>query len=452
MVCQNLVVNGDFEEYIQCRGGDGISPYFNGYVRDWNSYLAQNGFDLGAQFHIDCFQGDEYWWNLQIDSMEYYSGESLIVCPWTRRNPTSNVKRFYYYSRLQEVMIKDSTYSVSYVMHMNKNYSISDHVGVTFITDTSQIYASGDQYLTNDYVGYRDEFKGPDDIWHEIEGCYIAKGGEQWVLVGTFLPHNEIHFSDHTGTFADFASMLLFDDLKVSLATSIRESDEEMIVCDGDEVDLPLPENDKVIIVDEFGIEVTDFFAEWPYLDTLYYEDACFGRLGMISIIPEICDELIEEDIVLCVNQNIDLQTYTSEEYYLLDEAQNVVTNFTSEVEGLFTLYVVHDRYGQRGEIVIEVVACNDCEIFLPNIINLNSPINNLFTATTNCSFLEFEIAIYDRWGGKIFTSTDPSFQWEGDGNKLTTGVYAYVVKYQFIHPTIPQSLQYYTGDITLIK
>jgi len=42
----------------------------------------------------------------------------------------------------------------------------------------------------------------------------------------------------------------------------------------------------------------------------------------------------------------------------------------------------------------------------------------------------EFRIVIFDRWGGEVFTSKDPSFEWDGtlNGKDLARGVYVYQI------------------------
>jgi len=42
--------------------------------------------------------------------------------------------------------------------------------------------------LKDDYIGYRDTFYGPDKLNHKIEGYYLAKGGEEFIVFGPFLP------------------------------------------------------------------------------------------------------------------------------------------------------------------------------------------------------------------------------------------------------------------------
>lgn len=70
--------------------------------------------------------------------------------------------------------------------------------------------------------------------------------------------------------------------------------------------------------------------------------------------------------------------------------------------------------------------------VFTPN----NDMIHDYFSLEANttetCLEYDFEIIVYDRWGRKVFESTDLFFRWDGKdetGKDYATGVYYYTVK-----------------------
>ncbi len=80
-------------------------------------------------------------------------------------------------------------------------------------------------------------------------------------------------------------------------------------------------------------------------------------------------------------------------------------------------------------------VTVKDCfcpEIYLPNAFSPNSDNENdfLFVQGTKC-VKTFHIAIYDRWGEKVFETTDFTKGWDGNynGKKENTQVYSYYLE-----------------------
>lgn len=94
------------------------------------------------------------------------------------------------------------------------------------------------------------------------------------------------------------------------------------------------------------------------------------------------------------------------------------------------------------------------CKLFIPNIFSPDQDgWNDNFLVKFNeyCEIMEFQISIFDRWGNKLFYSTDKEFLWDGrtKGNKLVLpGVYTYLIRYV----TIFKKEKIISGDITVIR
>ena len=75
----------------------------------------------------------------------------------------------------------------------------------------------------------------------------------------------------------------------------------------------------------------------------------------------------------------------------------------------------------------------------LPNIFTPNKDGKNDFLqAITNQAIKQLELTIYNRWGNKMYTTTNPAFQWDGysNGEPCSDGVYFYVGNYQDMQNT----------------
>ncbi len=93
--------------------------------------------------------------------------------------------------------------------------------------------------------------------------------------------------------------------------------------------------------------------------------------------------------------------------------------------------------------------------IYYPNIIDLNNPSNDIFFIQSRNDVLVAAMAIYDRWGNKVFLrenfmTNDKSAGWDGryNDNMVEQGVYVYVV--QFDTQGAEPNIQY--GDITIFR
>jgi gliding motility-associated-like protein len=68
--------------------------------------------------------------------------------------------------------------------------------------------------------------------------------------------------------------------------------------------------------------------------------------------------------------------------------------------------------------------------VFIPNAFTPNDDgVNDIFYIP-EANFIRFEIAVYDRWGNRVFYSDSPSFRWNGEsaGRQVPQGVYVYVM------------------------
>lgn len=101
------------------------------------------------------------------------------------------------------------------------------------------------------------------------------------------------------------------------------------------------------------------------------------------------------------------------------------------------------------------------CKTF-KHVLKTNIKIPNVFTPGNDglnddfkidiTGYDKFELIIYNRWGTRVFESTDPNIKWNGksfnDGAECAEGVYFYVLNYRFKGGTDQQT----RGSVTLIR
>ena len=90
-------------------------------------------------------------------------------------------------------------------------------------------------------------------------------------------------------------------------------------------------------------------------------------------------------------------------------------------------------------------------ELFVPNIFSPNNDGKNdvLYVRGAETAS-EFLFIIFNRWGEKVFESSDPSTGWDGTykGKSINSAVFTYVVTVKFINVN-EHNIR---GTVTLIK
>ena len=115
-------------------------------------------------------------------------------------------------------------------------------------------------------------------------------------------------------------------------------------------------------------------------------------------------------------------------------------------------ILTVTDANGCSKMDTLNIYVELDCiDLFVPNIFTPNGDMDNDVIYVYNGLCIEtMTFIIYDRWGNKVFETSDPFEGWDGNykGGLLESGVYVYVVSATLTSGT--EVLK--KGNITLLK
>ena len=109
-------------------------------------------------------------------------------------------------------------------------------------------------------------------------------------------------------------------------------------------------------------------------------------------------------------------------DFYYSDHDEEV---FVAVTNGCGTVY---------DTILMSFKDCS-CALYIPSAFSPNSDQRNeIFIPVASCSFNDFELRIFDRWGKEVFLSFDPMMGWNGiyNGAAVEQGVYSYIFHYRF--------------------
>jgi gliding motility-associated-like protein len=121
----------------------------------------------------------------------------------------------------------------------------------------------------------------------------------------------------------------------------------------------------------------------------------------------------------------------------------------------LTTTYIVTgtDGSGCTGTATVTIFVTQVCgELFIPTVFspNENGPsINNTLCVMGNC-ISELNYAVFNRWGEKVFETTDPESCWDGTykGQPVNSGVYVYKIYAKLFDNTVIEE----SGNLTVVR
>ena len=161
------------------------------------------------------------------------------------------------------------------------------------------------------------------------------------------------------------------------------------------------------------------------------------------------------QQVVIELSTNVPFTNITWDPY-IPASLGSTVAGFQAEQTTQYTVTVSYGLDCQISQnILITVLADSVTKWVIPNTFTPNDDhINDFFKLITYPNLKSFQIWIYDRWGNKVYESTDPEFQWDGSdhyaGNgTLNSGVFAYVIQYQELNSDTKKTIG---GNISLIK
>ena len=168
----------------------------------------------------------------------------------------------------------------------------------------------------------------------------------------------------------------------------------------------------------------------------------------LVSFIPVPPIDL-GEDTFVCIGQTITLDVTSPNCRYIWQDYSSDPTYFVDQ-SATYWVEIIDSNCHNFDTIRVEFKNC-DCYLFVPNAFtpDVNS-LNETFKPSFDCILAEYNFKIFDRWGEKLFETSNPEEAWDGHfkGSVSPIGVYIYRIDYQF------EDLEKQTkfGNVTLIR
>lgn len=224
--------------------------------------------------------------------------------------------------------------------------------------------------------------------------------------------------------------------------------------------DRSLCEGDTLLLVPD------DDFDSYLWSDGSTSAQLEVTEAGMISLVAtvESCEysdtlEVIESivtqfdlgaDTSICIDTPLSLDFSAIGDSYLWNDG-TTSPEISIGASGLYWLRITDDDCAYTDSIQISIASedCS-CNVYIPNVININSLLNNSFTPFFSCEVASYNLEIYNRWGNLIFSTEDINGAWTPSGfDDIDSGVYTYKVTYRYVDG---DAIEYRVGSITLLK
>ena len=431
---QNLFLNPSFEIYNTCINPQSNNPYK--LTTDW----SQPSLDGTTSSNL-C---DENFWRpyilAKIEARTDTAAQYILMWYNDTRSPISDF-RSYIVAKLKKPLVPNARYF--FKMYMRCIYNNLDG----FCKTNNQAIAFSQQYPKDapdgqgalNFKPVIENNKIIDTTWTEISGCFTAKGGEQYAIIGNFKRKDSTSIQRFVNTSNPIILLgaYLIDD--VLLAPLNLELPQDTSICAGDTLILKPNTQFPATYKWQDGTTTPQYRITKGgiYSVTINYNinnlSCSTEQHFTVNMLPRY-KPLKTVDTTICDEKNILLKVGTGRKDDTITWQDNSQKD-TLRVEktGLYTAQITNacGRYVEDYKVSFVNCAIN---IYVPNVFSPNGDTQNeTFGPFIQSEFpiILYEFAIYNRWGSRVFSSTDKNATWDGNfnGQPLLPDVYVWTLK-----------------------
>ncbi|MFH0894385.1 MAG: choice-of-anchor L domain-containing protein [Bacteroidota bacterium] len=180
---------------------------------------------------------------------------------------------------------------------------------------------------------------------------------------------------------------------------------------------------------------------------------------NLIQVFPFPSAEIFADPPVVSIFEPVINFSYTplgnvvSQVWYITDGTLTYDPAFehTFQDTGIFTVtLIVTNQFGCTDSVKTTVWVRPDFTIYVPNCFTPDQDFLNEIFCAYGTGILDFEMDIYDRWGGQLFHTSDINTGWDGtvNGHKCKEDVYVYRIYFR----DALKKTHVFCGHLTLLK
>jgi gliding motility-associated-like protein len=158
------------------------------------------------------------------------------------------------------------------------------------------------------------------------------------------------------------------------------------------------------------------------YTDTLVAANGCDSVRILTLKVNGLPQPYLGADTLLCIGDSVKLNPGIYQSYLWANG--NTTATLTVKREGSYNVTVTN-QCGSAS--TSRKILFSECQIYFPNAFTPNGDGNNdVFKVLNGLNIVTFNLTIFNRWGQKVFQTTQPTQGWDGksNGQTNTPGVY----------------------------
>nr|MBS0038157.1 gliding motility-associated C-terminal domain-containing protein [Saprospiraceae bacterium] len=235
--------------------------------------------------------------------------------------------------------------------------------------------------------------------------------------------------------------------------------------CEGDEIILTATEI-KGIAIEEYtwstgetGSSITVAENGNYSVEALSFEGCADSKALDIFFIPELPPLPNYQDTLICADGNLVVDLRIFEEFSDItwsDGSSLFFREFTEAGNFPFTIENICEVLEGQVSLEKSEFDLGQLPMYFPNAFSPNRDgINDVFKPEfpPEVEILSFKMQVFDRWGTKVFETSDPEIGWEGtfENEAMDPAVFAWIAEVEFFVCESPQE-KLLKGDITILK
>ena len=291
--------------------------------------------------------------------------------------------------------------------------------------------------------------------WTPLRGCATALGGERYLVVGNFLEEKDVLkvYSQEEKTFA--RNYIFVDDVRLEVYDPYPDT---ILLCNNDELE-PYSTSFRnfQITTSPCSDQISTACAPSPFQQiAVAAHDGC--RLADTTVVYSLAAEqtVLETSLLFCMNEQVVLQPPIPGAVQWPDGSSN--REFLVKEPGRYRATIRNTCGDFDVTYDIELGDCG-CDYVAPNAFSPNGDgTNDWLNVFTSCIYptLDFNMQVYDRWGGLLYEATDPLSppNWDGttNGQPADVGVYVFLLRYAVILPDGSRTSRSFSSSVHLIR
>ncbi len=286
--------------------------------------------------------------------------------------------------------------------------------------------------------------------WIEISGCYVAKGQEQFAIIGSFRSSANTKSKNCIG---GTGSYHYIDDVGVYEYDPLPDT---LILCNGETATIGKPFlNGKYKWNTDDTSSTITIKEKGNYIVNTTIGNCILSDTLVVLEMDKLVNSL-PQDTSICKGEKLKINITIPGSYDWTNGSKG--NSIVIDKEGIYAVTIENSCGTYNHTFNVQSKVC-DCDIFVPNVFSPNADgLNDNLKCFLNCDFAYrgIRFQVFDRWGNLVYSNNsinEKDVNWDGtfNGQVLDVGVYCWFFEYEYTQNGLIKK-KIIGGDVSIIK